>query len=126
MPRGAAAAVGVAPLDFGQPGGPARAGAIVGIAPARVLLAECKIMPEARIELRSGALAGVSINVVVDPSGILLRLAAPTEAAHRALAVAVDRARLLLGARGIVVRAERVVQTGVTEVRRRADREHGP
>lgn len=125
MPLGAAASAGVVRLEVGQLRGHYCAGAIVGIAPPRVLLAEHKTTPEARIELRSGALAGASINVAADPSGVLLRLAAPTEAAHRALAVAVDRARLLLGTRGIVVRAERVVETGVTEARRRADRERG-
>jgi hypothetical protein len=125
MPAGVVPAA-VTPPEVGHLRGPARAAAITGIAPPRVLLAESKTVPEARIELRGGALAGASINVAADPSGIVLRLSAPTEAAHRALSVAVDRARLLLGTRGIVVRAERVVEAGVKQERRRADRERGP
>lgn len=93
---------------------------------ARVLVAEGRGAPEARIELRSGALAGASIHLVTDASGIQLRLAAPTEAARRVLAEAIDRARLLLRTRGIVVRAERVVQTEGTAGRGRPEHGRGP
>jgi hypothetical protein len=92
----------------------------------RILVADRRAAPEARIELRSGLLAGASIQVVAEPAGIRLHLSAPTEAARRALATAVDRARLLLGTRGIVVRAEGVVvENGSTEGRGRLDRERG-
>jgi hypothetical protein len=103
-------------------GGSARAGAA---ASARILVAEGHGASEARIELRGGALAGASIHLVTDAAGIHVRLAAPTDAAQRVLAAAIDRARLHLRARGIVVRAERVVEMGTTEGRGRAAGDRG-
>lgn len=105
------------------PGGAARA---APAAAPRILVAERRGVPEARIELRSGPLAGASIHLVTDASGIQVRLAAPTAAAQRALAETIDRARLHLRTRGIVVRAERVVQTGATGARGRPERGRGP
>lgn len=72
-------------------------------------------MAEARIELRAGLLAGSSIHLVTGSSGIELRLATPSEAAWRALAGVIDRARLHLSSRGIVLRAGRAVQIEATD-----------
>lgn len=116
---------GGSPVGGGEGRGPPRAGAVVGSSPPRILVSDGRASPEARIELRSGLLAGASIHVVAEPAGIRLHLSAPTEAARRALTAAVDRARHLLGTRGIVVRAEGVVETGATAGRGRANREGG-
>jgi hypothetical protein len=102
---------------------PTRAGAAV--IPARILVGEGRHAAEARIELRSGVLAGTSIHLETDAAGIRLRLSAASEAAHGALAAAIDRARLRLGTRGIVVRAERVVESGEKVGHGRPDRERG-
>jgi hypothetical protein len=111
------------PVAGGEGRGPPRAEGVAGSSPARILVSDGRASPEARIELRSGLLAGASIHVVTEPAGIRVHLAAPTEAARRVLTAAVDRARLLLGTRGIVVRPEGVVLSGATEGRARAERE---
>jgi hypothetical protein len=72
---------------------------------ARVLVGQERTAPEARIELRGGALSGASIHLVAGPGGRLeARLGVPTEAARVALAALLDRARHSLGSRGIVLR----------------------
>ena len=112
----AAARVPVPIEEVAGPRVPAAAPAV-----ARVLVSERGAPPEARIVLNGGALAGASIHLVHGRAGVELRLAAPSEAAGAALAGAVDRARLLLRSRGIVVRAGRAVEIQTTPGRRRTD-----
>lgn len=78
---------------------------------SRVLVAHAQSAKEARIEL-GGPLAGSAIHVATGPSGIEVRVAAPNEVARAALAEVIDRARLRLGSRGIVVRPGAPLQSG--------------
>jgi hypothetical protein len=78
---------------------------------SRVLVGHAQSVREARIEL-GGPLAGSAIHVATGPGGIEVRVAAPNEVARAALAAVIDRARLRLGSRGIVVRPGAPLQSG--------------
>jgi hypothetical protein len=89
---------------------------------SRVLVGHVESAKEARIEL-GGPLAGSAIHVSTGSAGIEVRVAAPNEVARAALAAVIDRARLRLGSRGIVVRPGAPLQSGSRQSQReRRDR----
>jgi hypothetical protein len=116
---GAASEASRAPAPFAAP---LRELAIPAVAPrpevARLLIAQAHAVPEARIELRGGLLAGASIHLVSAPGGVEVRLGAPTEAARVALAGMIDRVGLHLRSRGIVIRPGAPLDTGSRQSQR--------
>jgi hypothetical protein len=78
---------------------------------SRLLVGHGQVTKEARIEL-GGPLAGATIHLATGASGIEVRVGAPNDAARAALAHVIDRARLRLGSRGIVVRPGAPLETG--------------
>jgi hypothetical protein len=79
---------------------------------ARLLVGQGAVGREARVEFRSGPLAGASVHLVSGAAGLEVRLAAPSELARQTLAGVIDRARLHLRSRGIVVRPGASVDIG--------------
>ena len=91
---------------------PASRPAPVAASDARLLVGQGAVGREARVEFRSGPLAGASVHLVSGTTGLEVRLAAPSELARQTLAGVIDRARLHLRSRGIVVRPGAAVDIG--------------
>jgi hypothetical protein len=89
----------------------ARPAPLAGADP-RLLVGQGAIGREARVEFRAGALAGASVHLVSGAAGLEVRFAAPSELARQMLAGVLDRARLHLQSRGIVVRPGASVDIG--------------
>ena len=78
----------------------------------RLLVGQGAVGREARVEFRSGPLAGASVHLVSGAAGLEVRLSAPSDLARQTLAGVIDRARLHLRSRGIVVRPGASVDIG--------------
>lgn len=84
----------------------------IAAADPRLLVGQAGAGREARIEFRAGALAGATVHLVSGAAGLEVRVAAPSELARQTLAGVIDRARLHLWSRGIVVRPGASVDIG--------------
>jgi hypothetical protein len=94
-----------------SPGPAARASPTSATDP-RLLVGQGAVGREARVEFRAGVLAGASVHLVSGATGLEVRVAAPTELARQTLAEIIDRARLQMRSRGIVMRPGASVDIG--------------